>query len=249
LIQAPTASIDGLATTANGDVWSGQYVFGSGFSQIVVNAKGCGAVVNTLTDPVGSSPVAIAFDSKGNAYVANLFGPGLSGPGNVAVYPPGATSPSTTLTNSDFYGVSGVAVDSKDNVYVSYSNPQPVCKVIEFPGGAGPGTILNLTGHSNNTFGLTFDKHQNLILNDGGPPGQEEVYAPPYNGAPAHVLVGVANSQPIAIALNARGNLLYTADINNYAVNVYAYPSGKYVYSINAGFGTSQATYALAVSR
>ena len=149
--------------------------FGSGFSQVVVYAKGCGAVLKTLADPVGADAVAIAFDSKGNAYVANLFGPGLNGPGNVAVYPPGASSPSTTLTNPDFYGVSGVAVDSSDNVYVSYSNAQPVCKVMEFPGGAGPGTILNLTGHSNNTFGLAFDKHQNLILNDGGPPGQEEV--------------------------------------------------------------------------
>jgi len=189
----------------------------------------CTQTVLTLDDPDGQ-PSDVAFASTGTTYVTNIFG--VNGaPGNVAVYPKGARSPSRTLTDASMNEVLGIATDSKNNVYVSYINTNNGSKIIEFPHGQMPGQILHITA---NTFiiGITFDDKQDLIAVDAGA-GAVLVYAIPYRGAPTSSFA--TRGESVDGKLDSQSMHIYLSDLGQGTVDVFAFPTGTYLYSFNNG--------------
>ena len=75
-----------------------------------------------------SGPQGMAIDSAGNLYVANGSG------ADVAIFPPGSSTPSRTLTQ-DLVVPDAVAVDKKGNVWVSNELGNYTGSVVEFPAG------------------------------------------------------------------------------------------------------------------
>jgi hypothetical protein len=78
--------------------------------------------------------------------------------------------------------------------------------------------------------GLSFDSNDNLLVTNEY---NIAIFAPPYNGAPMQTIT----TQPYCVysAVDAKNRHLYVSEQTNNAVDVYAYPSGKFEYSITAG--------------
>ena len=176
----------------------------------------CGAAGPTLIDPdadVGD----VAIDNKKNTvYVSNLS------TGNIDVFANGATMPTGSLSNSQYRGNGfGVAVDRFGNVFNSGST------IVEFPHGQNQGSkALALSGLVQPQ-GLSFDNNGNLLVTNEY---NIAIYAPPYSGAPKQTIT----TQPFCTysALDRKNKNLYVSEQTNNAVDVYAYPSGKFEYSI-----------------
>lgn len=235
-INAGTSIFPGdLATDKKGNLWVPTIATPSISSvwEVVEYAPGCGAPGKALADSGVGQPSGVAFDSKGNTYVANEVN-GSFGPGNVAVYRPGKTAPSKILT-SPLIGafVSAIAIDAADDVYVSCDTSSLRTQVVEFKNGKGTGTAVNVSGFSVIS-GITFDKHQNMILTDYSLV-QDEVYAPPYSGAPTATIPLASGSSPLFSKLNKSNNVLYVTGTTG--LNVYSYPAGTFKYAVTNGIG------------
>ncbi|MGA7564629.1 MAG: hypothetical protein WBW53_01005 [Terriglobales bacterium] len=99
----------GLALDSKGDL----YVANSGANNILVFSPG-GALQSSETVTVGISvPSAVAIDSFGNLWVANL----LPGNGNVSEYTGEAQNTSATVTQ-DILGPAAITFDNFNNLYV-----------------------------------------------------------------------------------------------------------------------------------
>lgn len=95
------ASLTAYAQGANGDVKALRTIAGS----------------NTLI----KQPAGIAVDTSGRVYVANLYGGGTSGDGNILVFASNAkgnVAPIATIAQDVYYPF-GVALDSSGNVYAA----------------------------------------------------------------------------------------------------------------------------------
>jgi len=202
--------------------------------KILTFGPNCGKAGPTLDDPNGS-PIDVAFDNTNDTvYVADIDTRGID------VYEKGATSPTRTLHNSALVSSPGVAVDSHGNVFQSGHNS---ANVVEYFGGRQQGNkVLPLTG-LNNPYGLEFDVKGNLIVIDGF--SGILVYAPPFSGPPIRTII--AKGPSLYGKLDLANRNLYVSDgsYGNLPVDVYAYPSGKYEYSISNGL--SQNTTGIAV--
>lgn len=104
-----------LVLDSQGNLYSGNFN-----NNTITEYNSAGSLIRTISNGVGG-PYAMAIDSKGNLYSANAS--------TVTVYPPGATSPSLTLSGD----ANSVAVDANGTVYVS--NPQEQT-VTEFAAGS-----------------------------------------------------------------------------------------------------------------
>jgi len=211
-----------IATPSTGSVW-----------EVVEYAPGCGQSMLSLQDSATGQPAGVAFNSKGVVYVANEVSASF-GPGNVAVFLPGQTSPSTVLT-SPLIGsyVLDIAIDANDDVFVTCDTSSFKTEVVEFAKGKGSGAAVNVSGFSV-VDGITFDNHQNMILTDYAL-AQDEVYAPPYSGAPTATVPLLAGSNPAVSRLNKNNSQLFVTDHTGY--DVYAYPAGTHQYSVTNGMG------------
>lgn len=70
--------------------------------------------------------------------------------------------------------------------------------------------------------GVEFDANQNLIVVDPRPPAEEEVYAPPYSGAPTFRIVNNAYDPfPFGVAINKANTRLYVANEGTSSIDVY----------------------------
>jgi hypothetical protein len=177
----------------------------------------CGTRGPTLVDPYGDVG-SVAIDNKKNTvYVGN------ENTGNIEVYANGATTPTGELNLYHGSGF-GLAVNGSGDVFDS-GNP-----IIEFPHGQNNrGKQLSLSGLQG-PIGLSFDRDDNLLVSNEY---NIAIYAPPYNGAPKQTIT----TQPFCLysAVDAKNEHLYVSEQTNNAVDVYAYPSGKFEYSITAG--------------
>ena len=190
-------------------------------------------VTKTLDDP-GEFPASIAATRDGTIYVGNIFDAAFAA-GNVAIYAKGSTTPTSTLTSPSFFQIEGTAVNSAGDVFVNndtgfFTGGQ----VIEFPGGAGSGTILKNI-HVKIAAGLKIDpKTQDLLVVDQGT-NVVKVYAARYTGhAKASYPVPNGGSS-VDIALDATSSNLYFANDTKRTIDVLSYPAGTFLGSYGGG--------------
>ena len=222
-----TNSVNGLGVDVAGTLWVPQGTV----NLVTTYAKGtCRAAALTLNEPNGQ-PADIAFSAAGTVYVSDIFGPG-NAPGLISVYAKGASAPSSTLTDPSIEEADGVAVDKAGDVFLStYHASSGTSTVVEFKKGKMPGRTLALSGFSQG-IGLEFDAAQNLIAVDYSA-GLVESFAPPYAGAPFATFPTKGSS--LFGKLDRANKNLYVSDSTNGAIDVYAYPTGTYEYSISNG--------------
>ncbi len=181
----------------------------------------CGAPGPELVDQSDIADVAVD-NRKGTVYVSS------ANTGNIDVFDKGATRPSRTLHNAQHGGSGfGVAVDSHGNVFNSGSS------IVEFPHGRNKGSkALTLSGLKD-PLGITFDRNDDLIVANASK--NVTIYAPPYNGAPKQTIA--TPRYPLYCGLDKRNKHLYVSEQKNNAIDVFAYPSGTYEYSITGNAG------------
>jgi len=201
-----------------------------------------GSLDGTGTGATFSSPIGVALDASGNAYVADAMNHAIrrvTASGVVSTYAgvAGATGTADGVgTVARFNHPSGIAVDSAGNVYVadSYNNTirkistAGVVSTIAGLGGVagstdGAGTVALF----NTPIGLAVDASGNLFVADTGNSTIRRV-TPTGTVTTLAGLAGIAGlrngsgveawfSQPKALALDAGGNL-FVADSGNAAI-------------------------------
>jgi len=104
-----------------------------------------------------NGPRDITLDAAGNLYVANTAG------GNVAIYPPGATTPSMTLTQG-LHAPACATVDAAGNVWVmNQGNP---ASIVVFPPGQTTPSQTITSPLIESPEQLAFDAQGNAIFGD-----------------------------------------------------------------------------------
>jgi hypothetical protein len=182
-------------------------------------------------------PYGEAVDNSGNVYVAVQATPG-SNQGFVAIYPPGATEPTSTLIDSSRgFSPVNVALDAQDNVFVSFDAKQNTApgSIDEFKAGTTTPTNLGIT-LTNGIGWLAIDQNGNLIVPDGK---KVRVY-PPGSNKPSFSFGGGKKLAPVSVALNQAGDRIYVGEYgaNPPIVNsarVYTYPGARLVDTITNG--------------
>jgi hypothetical protein len=174
-------------------------------------------------------------------YIGNLAS-------TVGVYANSSTRPTGELTDpSVSFGI-GTAIDSHHNFFWSFvNNTNGGGQVLEFPQGHMPG--IALPGANIGTDypgGIGFDRADNLLFVDQDADAVY-VYAPPYTAAATSTirLKGTA----VYCALNPAQTRLECMDYEYGAVDVYAYPAGRYLFSFNNTIGTGAQPIGIATSQ
>lgn len=233
--------VNGIGVDPTGTVWVPQQTSPTGPEIIASFGRHCGPRGIGLSDPSGF-PFGIAFDSHGTKYVQNVqdFG---SKPGEIVVYAHGAITPTAFLSDPEFTLVNAVGVDRNDNVYVLYLTRDQNGAIIEFPKGRMPGRPLRgfkMAGVPGGT--LLFDTHRRLVVNNLST-RNIVVFAPPYDGSPQRIPLRGTSWQ---CALNPPQTRLACADYQNGVIDIYAYPSGEFLYDISTGLLAVQTTVGVA---
>ncbi len=245
-LQGPYGGAVGMTLSAGGVLYvvsPNSKVGRFGYNQYPIDTFGpnCGARGPTLHESFGI-PTDVAVDNKSGRVYVTWYPPTGSGGGGIIVYDRGSIYPTRLLANSAIIGSSGVAVDSLGNVFLSGQNT--ATNIVEFPGGRQNGsTVLSPPG-LNYPFGLEFDRNNNLIVSNLGN-NTITVYAPPYSAAPT--LTIPAKGFTFHCKLDKPNVNLYCSDYTNSSVDVYAYPSGTYEYSITNGLKQANVVFGIAV--
>jgi len=227
LCSIPVAGqVFGLGVDPSGNLWAADNN-GNAFS-VQEFGRRCGMPGATLSDP--GFPSDVTFDSKGTAYVSNFEE--SSGPGSIEVYKKGAKSPTGSLSDPSILEALNAATDRSGDLFATIVEPSNAYAVIEFPGGAMPGSVLGITGFKEG-WSMIIDSENNLIVDDIGNPSQLDVYPPPYTGAPARTISLMDQSESCVLAQHQKR--IYCGDDIHDTIDVYAYPSGKYRYSYGGG--------------
>jgi hypothetical protein len=222
----PASSTNGIAIDRSKNLW----VPDGRANTTTEYGPNCGAAKLTIPDPTGE-PADVGFDSKGHIYILNLNN--HTGPPTVEVYDSSGTQ-TGTLSDPSFAVLFGIGTDSNDNIFVSNLTSSNVGNIIEFPGGAMPGTAL--TGVSLGLPGSpVFDSSNNLIISDWFR-GTIDFFAPPYKSAPKTVPL---KGQSIWCPLGPTEKRIFCGDAQNGSIDVYAYPTGTYLYSYSNGLSAS----------
>jgi hypothetical protein len=227
-----------IGVDQSGTLWVPSQNYGaiqSNAYPITSYAPNCASSSVTLEDPNGD-PTAVAFDSKGTIYVMEGFNLASGYDGEVSVFPKGYTSPTRILSDQISGLALAIGIDSKDNVYVLFLNSSNTGSVVEFKHGKASGTLLGLNTTEVPGGTLTFDKNDNMLINENNVVSTLEVFAPPYVGNPATYALKGASHQ---CALTKRETHLACADYGNNSVDVFSYPSIVYQYSVTAGIPRS----------
>lgn len=226
VVCEPADSTNGIRIDRHGNLW----VPDGRANTTTEYAPNCGSAKLTIPDPTGE-PADVAFDRHGHVYILNLND--ISGPPTVNVYTASGKL-LRTLSDPSFSVLFGVESDNKGDVFVSNLTSSNHGIVVEFPQGRMPGTRL-----SGVDLGLpgapAFDSQDNLVISDWYRM-TIDVFTPPYDSAPTtHTLMG----QAIWCPLDHHERHIYCGDAQNGALDVYAYPSGTYLYSDNGDLSPS----------
>jgi sugar lactone lactonase YvrE len=232
----PFVSVNGgIGVDRSGNLWVPDQ--GANPKTVTEFAPNCGASKTVLTISGDTLPNNVAFDTKGHVYVSDATA-GSGGPGNILQYT--GTKLTNTLTDADIATPQGLAVDSHNNVWVSYRDPgSSGTYVAEFRGGKMPAKLFK-----NISLGfpgsLEFDLHQNL-LGVNGNFSSVDVYAPPYTqNAPTNriVLENGQQTDPSMCALGPNEGKIYCTFAFFGVVNVFTYPAGKFLFTYGNGLAS-----------
>lgn len=209
------------------------WVANTNASNIVAFKRGATTPFTTLDDS-GYYPVTVAVASDGTVYAANVVS--LQGPpGNVAVYAPGSTTPTSTLTYSGILLVLGLGIDSSDNLYVAYQPMSGPPGVLLYAKGSGTPTPLTL--FNNTSSDIVFDNAGNMAMENAS--GGLGIWPPPFHGGPTRSIPAFGN-QP---TFNRSEKKLWVAlaDFSTPKILGYNYQSGKLVDTITNGWTVNSA--------
>jgi DNA-binding beta-propeller fold protein YncE len=200
-IGAITSGIDvpdGLAVDAKGNL----YVADAGSTTVTVYKPGETTPFESYSP--GQNPVSVLVGSDGTVYI----GQGLDGCLCISEYASGGTTPKLTIPLSGIGDPMAMALDSKNNLYVSLTN----ATVYEFAPGETTGMSLGLSG-LHNPRGLVFDAKGDLLVADdplGFTTGNVNVYPPGQTQYSKQIAVG---PQPFEIAFGRKDAQLYVANV------------------------------------
>lgn len=238
--------VNSIGVDASGTLWLPTQA--NGAPRIDSFAPNCGAKGTALSVPANGSPIGIAFDANNTKYALIVYF-GTDGDNkdstSVAVYPTGATAPQAELTDARLnkynYVTDGIGIDSAGHVFVTCCDDAKA-KVqrfaIEFTGKGNQhkGKKILLQQMTAPGLSVSFDKADNMIIPDHGNgvvvPGSEpslDVYAPPYTGAPE---IYPLRGSPGQCSLSPQQSLIACANVDANTVDLYAYPSMTYGYSV-----------------
>jgi hypothetical protein len=193
-----------------------------------VSAKKSWNVISILTTEA-ATPVGVAADRSGTIY-ASVFSGGSSVQPYVYVYPKGATSPSSVLTDSAANGDSpaGVAVDKKRDVFWaldSTNGSSQAIQIVEFPDGQNkPIPFASIPGSGGGAVAVT--TKGDIVATS---PSESMVYVFAPNGKVLNSFTALGS--PASISLDKNDQNLYVADGTNNAISTYSFPTGKLISS------------------
>ncbi len=180
-----------------------------------IGAPQIGQITSGLTSPTG-----MALDSKGTLYVSNYYG------ANVAVYPAGATEPSSTLT-SGIVIPNGLALDTNGDLYVANKaadQGSPQSNILVYPAGHTSPSRTISSPLIQNPGELFFDTGRNLFIADSAS-GISEI---PF-GSSQPVSLGLEGfaSWTGAVAVDPIDGNLYAAGVHQNRMSVLAFAPGS----------------------
>jgi len=155
-----TSNISGMSYNI---FWIGKVAPGGGNATVFAECYGSGIL---------DAPLGIAFDAKGNLFVAN------SGNNTIAEFTPGGNG--TVFASTGLNHPMGLAFDSTGDLFVSNTDGNNIMKFTP----EGNSTVFASTG-LNNPMGLAFDSAGNLFVADSGnrlidkftPDGTQSIFA------------------------------------------------------------------------
>jgi hypothetical protein len=195
-----------------------------------------------------SYPAGLAFDSRGNLFVANSAG---SDSITEFAFTPGAgATPGTfgtgkvVLNGGGLNGVTGLAFDSRGDLFVGNAHGN---SITEFAAGNtlgtfGAGTVALTGGGLSYPIGLAFDSRGDLFAANGNSNSITEFAAgatPGTFGATSTLSGGLA--EPYDLAFDARGNL-FTSNVLGTTITEFAFTPGAGSAPGTFGAGTVAAT-------
>ncbi len=175
-------------------------VANSNANDVTLYVNGANLPLTTVQSAI-SAPQALAFDSTGNLFVANL-------PGNVTVYAPPYGSVSTTIAN----GVNhpqALALDSRGNLFVANGSGSNTVTAYSPPYGGSP--MATISSGVGDPVSVAVNQSSDLfVVNQAS--NTVTIYQPPYISPPTVISKGL--NAPNSLALDQRGNL-FVANLNS----------------------------------
>ncbi|HEY3675818.1 MAG TPA: hypothetical protein VGK84_07465 [Candidatus Tumulicola sp.] len=182
------------------------YVLYAGANAVVVYTHNGKQVLRTITDGI-HSPDAMAIDSQGTLYVGNLD---HSSSGAVKVYPPGTSTPTTTIT---VRGRQVLACDASGNLYIGTDKTN----VINVYSNQGTTLVRTLTG-IRRPVAIAFDAVGNVYAGN-------VVGINVYEAGGTKLLRTIPSTDAYALAFDSTGEL-YVLSAENETVEEFA-PNGS----------------------
>jgi len=173
-----------------------------------------------------TNPLNVAVGIDGTLYLVNYTHVGNAS--QVLEYPPNSKYASLAINLTG--GAEGLALDSGNNLYVSYNGANGG-RILKFAPGSTTGNDLGIAlGFAG---GLALDKNGNLIACDQTAPAIDVF--PPGATQPSRTITN-GFVDPYHIAFGQHFQRLYVADSAGDDVLVYSYPAGKIVDTIHRRF-------------
>jgi hypothetical protein len=195
--------------------------------------KGVLTQVGVLSATIGSTayaPIGVAVAENGSIYASSLSVVG-SGFGNsaVLVYSPGASAPSSILSDPGLGQAAGsIAADEKGDVFLSYttnSGSKISAQIDEFRKGSSKPVPFATIGNAYNG-ALAVTKKGDVVASSislyGSGGGQAAEFSPTGKRMAAFTVAGL----PTAISLDSSNKHLWVDDATNDAISEYAFPAG-----------------------
>ena len=194
----------GIAEDKHGSIYVVQNCPPDG-NVVDVFPKGSTSPSRQITDGI-SNPLGAAIDAKGDLYVSNS-------PAAITVYPPGASSPSQTITGGGMSAPFGLAFDKNGNLFIADFGADQVFEVAKGTTTPVPLNLQDLT----EPLQVAFDHSGNMLVTDGE--GNRVQIYPPGATTPSQTLSGDFKF-PYAVTVGPSGDA-YISDIDANAVYVF----------------------------